>query len=75
MTTVSVTVDVDVDISDFDDDVIHDEFRSRFALAEDFTDQHNEALQGMFISLSHGREQEALDKLRVFLCDCLGRVI
>lgn len=75
MTTVSVTVDVDVDLSDFDDDDIHDEFVSRFGSSDDFSNENNDALQGMFISLSHGKEQEALDKLRTFLCDCLGRVL
>lgn len=73
MTTVSVTVDVDVDLSDFDTDDLIAELESRGAEAPWASDP--EALQKMFRALSLGDEKTALNLLRDYLCDALGRVM
>lgn len=68
MTYVSVNVDVDVDLSDIDTDDLITELRSRGY-------EDPAGLQGMFRALSLGDEKTALELLRTYLCDALGRVI
>ena len=70
--TVSAHVDVDVDLADIDTDDLLAEMEGRDCKVP----SHNpNALQNMFRALSLGDEKAALNMLRDYLCDALGRVL
>ena len=69
MTTVSVYID----LNDIDTDELIDHLKRTHTVIghEDSVGPH----QDMFRALSLGDEKQALDLLRNYLCDCLGRVL
>jgi hypothetical protein len=68
MPYVNVHIDIDDVIGDIDTDDLVEELKRRRDVPED-------PLQDMFRALSFGNEKQALDLLRTYLCDCLGRVL
>lgn len=68
MPYVNVHIDIDEVIGEISTDDLVEELKSR-------RDQPTDPLQEMFRALSLGNERQALDLLRNYLCDCLGRVL
>jgi len=77
MTTTTVTVsryvdvEVDIDLDDFDDDDLIEHLQSKgFSnLPNDLHDQR----QAMLRALWDNDEAKAIELLKSYLCDCLGR--
>lgn len=65
-----VDIDVDVDLDDFDDeDLIAHLQQKGISPPADMHDQR----QAMLRALWENNESKAIDLLKTYLCDCLGR--
>lgn len=75
--TVSVNVDVDVNLSDIGTDDLVEELERRQGKGsvpfQGLAVDHSDAHQLMFEALRVRDDARALDLLRNYLCDCLGR--
>lgn len=75
MATVTVSkyveVDVDVDLGDLDDDTLIEELQSRGI--DWYVADLNGQRQAMLRALWDGNEAKAVEILKTYLCDCLGR--
>ena len=70
--TVSKWVDVEVDLDEFETDELIEELQSR-GITDVPTDL-NIQRQAMLKALWDKDEAKAIDLLKTYLCDCLGRV-
>ncbi|SOE48068.1 hypothetical protein [Orrella dioscoreae] len=76
MVAVTVEVDVDVDLADIDEDDLIEELEKRRvnpitagARGDDLNDQR----QAMLRALWDRDDAKAVELLKTYLCDCLGR--
>lgn len=66
-----VDIDVDVSLDDFDDDEIIEHLQKRGFkdIPYDLSDQR----QAMLMALWDNNDTKAIELLKTYLCDCLGR--
>ena len=65
----TVTVEVDVDLCDFETADLEEELRSRQPTPM------KESLNEIYYAFKHGREGEAVELTRKFVCDELGKIL